>query len=249
MSAVASSPLITVDKVNKHFGTAHVLKDVTTHFNAGEVSVILGASGSGKSTLLRTLNRLESHDSGRIRVDGIEVCESHENLDAWRAEVGMVFQQFNLFPHLTVLDNVALAPRRVRKVSRTQASALASGLLDRVGMTAHAHKHRFQLSGGQQQRVAIARALAMQPRVMLFDEPTSALDPEMVKEVLDVMKELAASGMTMIVVTHEMGFAREVSDRVLFLDKGCIAQDAPPECFFGAQDGPRIRAFLGQIPH
>jgi len=161
----------------------------------------------------------------------------------------MVFQQFNLFPHLTVLDNVALAPRRVRKVSRTQASALASGLLERVGMTAHAHKHPFQLSGGQQQRVAIARALAMQPRVMLFDEPTSALDPEMVKEVLDVMKELAASGMTMIVVTHEMGFAREVSDRVLFLDKGCIAQDAPPECFFGAQDGPRIRAFLGQIPH
>jgi polar amino acid transport system ATP-binding protein len=249
VSGTAAAALITVDKVNKHFGAAHVLKDVTTHFNAGEVAVIIGASGSGKSTLLRTLNRLETHDSGRIMVDGIEVCDSHKNLDALRAEVGMVFQQFNLFPHLTALDNVALAPRRVRKASRAQASALATDLLDRVGMMDHAHKHPFQLSGGQQQRVAIARALAMQPRVMLFDEPTSALDPEMVKEVLDVMKELAVSGMTMIVVTHEMGFAREVGDRILFLDKGCIAQDAPPERFFGAQDDPRIRAFLGQILH
>jgi len=250
MSAVApGSPLITVQKVNKHFGPAHVLKDVTTHFNAGEVAVIIGASGSGKSTLLRTLNRLETHDSGTIIVDGITVDDNHKHLDQLRAEVGMVFQQFNLFPHLTVLDNVTLAPRRVRKTAREAARAQALELLDRVGMKAHAHKHPFQLSGGQQQRVAIARSLAMQPRVLLFDEPTSALDPEMVKEVLDVMKQLATSGMTMIVVTHEMGFAREVGDRILFFDKGCIAQDAPPDAFFGNQQDPRIRAFLGHIQH
>ena len=242
-----AAPLITVDKVNKHFGSAHVLRDVSTHFDAGKVTVILGASGSGKSTLLRMLNRLETHDSGRIVVDGIEVDDSHQHLDRLRAEVGMVFQQFNLFPHLTVLQNVALAPRRVRKTDKAQAEAQALVLLDRVGMKAHAYKHPFQLSGGQQQRVAIARALAMQPRVILFDEPTSALDPEMVKEVLDVMKSLAASGMTMIVVTHEMGFAREVADRVLFLDRGCIAADAPPEAFFGAQTNERICAFLGQV--
>lgn len=249
MSHAAPAPLITVDKVNKYFGAAHVLKDVTTHFNAGEVAVIIGASGSGKSTLLRTLNRLESHDSGRIVVDGIEVCDSHKNLDALRAEVGMVFQQFNLFPHLTVLENVALAQRRVRKTPRAEANALALELLDRVGLKSHADKHPFQLSGGQQQRVAIARSLAMRPRVLLFDEPTSALDPEMVKEVLDVMKQLAGSGMTMIVVTHEMGFAREVGDRILFFDKGCIAQDAPPDQFFGAQENERIRAFLGHLAH
>jgi len=249
MSGVASPPLITVDKVNKRFGSAHVLRDVTTHFEAGKVAVIIGASGSGKSTLLRTLNRLETHDSGRIVVDGIEVSDLAKDLDKLRAEVGMVFQQFNLFPHLTVLDNVALAPRRVRKTPREQASTQALELLDRVGMKAHAYKHPFQLSGGQQQRVAIARSLAMKPKVLLFDEPTSALDPEMVKEVLDVMKGLASSGMTMIVVTHEMGFAREVGDRILFLDQGCVACDAPPEDFFGAQDNPRIRAFLGQINH
>ena len=245
----ATAPLITVDKVNKHFGAVHVLKDVTTSFNAGEVTVIIGASGSGKSTLLRTLNRLETHDSGTIIVDGIEVCDSHKNLDALRAEVGMVFQQFNLFPHLSVLDNVALAQRRVRKTPRAEANAMAMELLERVGLKSHAAKHPFQLSGGQQQRVAIARALAMKPRVLLFDEPTSALDPEMVKEVLDVMKQLATSGMTMIVVTHEMGFAREVGDRILFLDQGCIAQDAPPDRFFGAQENERIRAFLGHIAH
>jgi polar amino acid transport system ATP-binding protein len=247
--STTTAPLITVDKVNKHFGAAHVLKDVTTSFNAGEVAVIIGASGSGKSTLLRTLNRLETHDSGTIIVDGIEVCDSHKNLDALRAEVGMVFQQFNLFPHLSVLDNVALAQRRVRKTPRAEANALALELLERVGLKSHAEKHPFQLSGGQQQRVAIARALAMKPRVLLFDEPTSALDPEMVKEVLDVMKQLATSGMTMIVVTHEMGFAREVGDRILFLDQGCIAQDAPPDRFFGAQENERIRAFLGHIAH
>jgi polar amino acid transport system ATP-binding protein len=243
----AAGPLITVEKVNKHFGTAHVLRNVTTHFNAGEVAVIIGASGSGKSTLLRTLNRLEAHDSGRIVVDGTLVSDAHRDLDALRAEVGMVFQQFNLFPHLSVLDNVSLAQRRVRKTPRAVANARSIELLDRVGMKSHAAKHPFQLSGGQQQRVAIARSLAMQPRVLLFDEPTSALDPEMVKEVLDVMKELAASGMTMIVVTHEMGFAREVGNRILFLDKGCIAADEPPEQFFGAQRNDRIRAFLGQM--
>ncbi len=248
MNAVLE-PLITVEGVNKHFGPAHVLHDVSTTFNAGEVTVILGASGSGKSTLLRMLNRLETHDSGRIVVDGIEVSDDAKHLQALRAEVGMVFQQFNLFPHLTVLDNVALAPRRVRGMSRADAAQRAGELIDRVGLKAHAFKHPFQLSGGQQQRVAIARALAMQPKVLLFDEPTSALDPEMVKEVLDVMKQLAKSGMTMLVVTHEMGFAREVGDRILFLDKGRIAEDAPPERFFGAEASERVRAFLGQILH
>ncbi|MBI5258384.1 MAG: amino acid ABC transporter ATP-binding protein [Burkholderiales bacterium] len=239
--------MIVVDKVSKRFGAVTVLREVSTQFNAGEVAVIVGASGSGKSTLLRTLNRLEKHDSGRIVVDGIEVDDDPRHLDALRAEVGMVFQQFNLFPHLTVLENVALAPRRVRGLTRAEAEARAAELLERVGLATHLAKHPFQLSGGQQQRVAIARALAMQPRVMLFDEPTSALDPEMVKEVLDVMKQLAAGGMTMIVVTHEMGFAREVGHRILFFDQGCIAQDAPPERFFGAQDNARIRAFLGQL--
>ena len=246
---MSSTPLITVENVNKRFGAHHVLRDVSTHFEAGQVTVIVGASGSGKSTLLRMLNRLERHDSGRIRVDGIEVDDDLTHLDALRRELGMVFQQFNLFPHLTVLDNVALAPRRVRKTPRGEASAQAMDLLRRVGMEAHAHKYPFALSGGQQQRVAIARALAMQPKVMLFDEPTSALDPEMVKEVLDVMKQLAQSGMTMVIVTHEMGFAREVADRVLFIDQGQVAQDAPPAEFFGAQANPRIRAFLGQVIH
>src|SRR3954471_5798447 len=240
----AAAPLITVDKVSKAFHGVPVLREVTTHFDAGRVAVIIGASGSGKSTLLRMLNRLERHDSGRIVVDGIEVDDDHAHLDALRAEVGMVFQQFNLFPHLTVLENVMLAPRRVRKLSRDEAAARATELLVRVGLEAHAHKHPFALSGGQQQRVAIARSLAMQPRVMLFDEPTSALDPEMVKEVLDVMKQLAQAGMTMIVVTHEMGFAREVGDRILFFDKGCIAQDAPPDKFFGDQEDERVRAFI-----
>ncbi|HMW23958.1 MAG TPA: amino acid ABC transporter ATP-binding protein [Burkholderiaceae bacterium] len=254
MSAAPNAPgagaaFISVEGVNKHFGSHHVLKDVSTQFNAGEVTVILGASGSGKSTLLRMLNRLETHDSGRIVVDGIEVNDDARQLERLRAEVGMVFQQFNLFPHLTVLENVALAPRRVRGLSRSEAEARAKELIERVGLAAHMHKHPFQLSGGQQQRVAIARSLAMQPKVMLFDEPTSALDPEMVKEVLDVMKALARSGMTMLVVTHEMGFAREVSDRVLFIDQGRIAADAPPEVFFGAQDNERIRAFLGRILH
>ena len=243
----SAAPLITVDRVSKAFHGVPVLREVTTHFDAGKVAVIIGASGSGKSTLLRTLNRLEKHDSGRIVVDGIEVGDDHAQLCALRAEVGMVFQQFNLFPHLTVLENVMLAPRRVRKLARAEAEARAVELLERVGMKAHVHKHPFALSGGQQQRVAIARSLAMQPRVMLFDEPTSALDPEMVKEVLDVMKGLAASGMTMIVVTHEMGFAREVGDRILFFEHGRIAQDAPPARFFDAQEDERVRAFIGQV--
>ena len=242
-------PLIVADAVNKSFGSAHVLRDVTTRFFQGEVAVIIGASGSGKSTFLRTLNRLEKHDSGRIVVDGIELNDDTKHLDAVRREVGMVFQQFNLFPHLSVLENVTLAPRRVRRVSRDEARRAAMALLERVGLKDHALKHPHQLSGGQQQRVAIARSLAMNPKIMLFDEPTSALDPEMINEVLDVMKDLARSGMTMIAVTHEMRFAREAADRVLFFDEGRILQEAPPVEFFDAQKNPRIRAFLGQISH
>jgi ABC-type polar amino acid transport system ATPase subunit len=248
-SAATAEPLIVAEGVNKHFGKAHVLRDITTRFFQSEVAVIIGASGSGKSTFLRTLNRLEKHDSGRIVVDGIELNDSVKNLDAIRREVGMVFQQFNLFPHLTVLDNVTLAPRRVRHVKREEAERQAMELLTRVGLKDHALKHPFALSGGQQQRVAIARSLAMNPRVLLFDEPTSALDPEMIKEVLDVMKDLAGSGMTMIVVTHEMSFAREVGDRIVFFDHGRILQEAPPDQFFDGQENERIRAFLGQIAH
>jgi polar amino acid transport system ATP-binding protein len=243
------TPFITAELVNKRFGAAHVLRDVSTRFFQGEVAVIVGASGSGKSTFLRTLNRLEKHDSGRVVVDGIELNDSVKNLDAIRREVGMVFQQFNLFPHLTALENVALAPRRVRKTPGAEARRAALELLTRVGLEAHAHKHPHQLSGGQQQRVAIARSLAMQPKVMLFDEPTSALDPEMIKEVLDVIQDLARSGMTMIVVTHEMKFAREVGDRIVFFDEGRILQEAPPTEFFDAQRDERIRAFLGHIAH
>ena len=242
-------PFIVADKVCKSFGPHQVLRDVSTHFNAGEVTVIIGASGSGKSTLLRAINRLEPHDSGRITIDGVEVSDDHATLQRQRCEVGMVFQQFNLFGHMSVLDNVTLAPRRIRKTPRPQANDEAMQLLRRVGMQDHAHKYPWQLSGGQQQRVAIARALAMQPKVMLFDEPTSALDPEMVKEVLDVMRSLARGGMTMIVVTHEMGFAREVADRVMFFDQGRIAHDAPPQEFFSNPANDRIRAFLGQVSH
>ena len=236
----AGSPLIEVSHVSKCFGEHQVLTDVTADFNAGEVAVIVGASGSGKSTFLRMLNRLERHDAGRIVIDGIEVDDDRQRLEALRKEVGMVFQQFNLFSHLSVLDNLTLAPRRVRKLSREEAR----------GLEDHAHKYPHALSGGQQQRVAIARALAMQPRVMLFDEPTSALDPEMVKEVLDVMRQLADSGMTMLVVTHEMGFAREVADRVLFFDDGRIAFEAPPADFFGGRhDNARVKAFLSRVAH
>ena len=249
VTGVRQEPFILAEQVNKHFGKAHVLRDVSTRFYAGEVAVIVGASGSGKSTFLRTLNRLEKHDSGRIVVDGIELNDDVKHLDAIRREVGMVFQQFNLFPHLTALENVTLAPRKVRKVASAEARRAALELLERVGLSEHAHKHPHQLSGGQQQRVAIARSLAMQPKMMLFDEPTSALDPEMIKEVLDVMKDLAASGMTMVVVTHEMSFAREVGDRILFFDEGRLEQEATPEEFFDRQTSDRIRAFLGHIVH
>jgi polar amino acid transport system ATP-binding protein len=241
------TPFIVVDGVCKSFGSHQVLRDVSTVFNTGEVTVIIGASGSGKSTLLRAINRLEPHDAGRITIDGVEVTDDLPTLQKQRSEVGMVFQQFNLFGHMSVLDNVTLAPRRIRHTPRAQANEQAMALLTRVGMQAHAHKYPWQLSGGQQQRVAIARALAMQPKVMLFDEPTSALDPEMVQEVLDVMRELARGGMTMIVVTHEMGFAREVADRVMFFDQGRIAHDAPPQAFFSNPANDRIRAFIGRM--
>ncbi|MEC5217049.1 ABC-type polar amino acid transport system ATPase subunit [Actimicrobium sp. GrIS 1.19] len=247
MKADSKQPLISATAVNKHFGPVHVIKDVSSSFYQGEVAVIIGASGSGKSTFLRMLNRLETHDSGRIVIDGIELNDNLKNIDAVRREVGMVFQSFNLFPHLTVLDNITLAPRRLRGLTREQANVVALELLGKVGLAGHAHKYPHQMSGGQQQRVAIARSLAMQPKVMLFDEPTSALDPEMIKEVLDVMKDLARSGMTMIVVTHEMGFAREVADRVIFFEHGRILHEAPPEEFFGNAHNDRIRAFLGQI--
>ena len=248
-SNVPPKPYIVAERVCKSFGSHQVLKDVSTVFHTGEVTVIIGASGSGKSTLLRAINRLEPHDSGRITIDGVEVCDDLTTLQRQRCEVGMVFQQFNLFGHMSVLDNVTLAPRRIRRTPRTQANDEAMQLLRRVGMQDHAHKYPWQLSGGQQQRVAIARALAMAPKVMLFDEPTSALDPEMVKVVLDVMRGLARGGMTMIVVTHEMGFAREVADRVMFFDQGRIAHDAPPQEFFSNPANDRIRAFLGQVSH
>ena len=249
MTTGQATPFIVVDRVCKSFGAHQVLKDVSTTFNTGEVTVIIGASGSGKSTLLRAINRLEPHDSGTITIGGEPVGDDQHLLQKQRSEVGMVFQQFNLFGHMSVLDNVTLAPRRIRKTPRLQANDEAMQLLRRVGMQDHAHKYPWQLSGGQQQRVAIARALAMAPKVMLFDEPTSALDPEMVKEVLDVMRGLARGGMTMIVVTHEMGFAREVADRVMFFDQGRIAHDAPPQEFFSNPANDRIRAFLGQVSH
>ncbi|ABM40498.1 MULTISPECIES: amino acid ABC transporter ATP-binding protein [Diaphorobacter] len=247
--AASANPYIVCKDVRKAFGSHEVLKGVSTVFRTGEVTVIIGASGSGKSTLLRAINRLEPHDSGSITIDGVEVTDDPRTLQLQRSEVGMVFQQFNLFGHMTVLDNVTLAPRRIRHTSRREANDKAMALLKRVGMQDHAHKYPWQLSGGQQQRVAIARALAMAPKVMLFDEPTSALDPEMVQEVLDVMRELARGGMTMIVVTHEMGFAREVADRVMFFDQGCIAHDAPPAEFFSNPANDRIRSFIGRMSH
>jgi general L-amino acid transport system ATP-binding protein len=211
------------------------------------VTAIIGPSGSGKSTFLRTLNRLEAHDGGSIRIDGIELNDDMKNLDAIRREVGMVFQNFNLFSHLSILKNVALAPMRVRKMPKAEAEAKALALLERVGLKDQAHKYPVQLSGGQQQRVAIARALAMDPKVLLFDEPTSALDPEMVNEVLAVMRELAHTGITMLVVTHEMGFAREVADRLIFFDLGVILEDTTPQAFFSNPDHPRAKAFLSQV--
>jgi general L-amino acid transport system ATP-binding protein len=239
--------IIVCRDVHKWFGDFHVLNGITASVRRAEVVVVFGPSGSGKSTFIRTINRLEDHQKGQILVDGIEMTNDIRNIEAIRRETGMVFQQFNLFPHLTVIDNIALAPIWVRKKTRKEAEVIAIELLERVGIPEQARKYPGQLSGGQQQRVAIARALAMQPRIMLFDEPTSALDPEMIKEVLDVMRELARSGMTMIVVTHEMAFAREVADRMLFFDAGQIVEQGTPEQIFENPQHDRTKLFLSQI--
>ena len=241
-----ASPIIDAQNVQKRFGAFQALRGVSLTVQPGEVVVIIGPSGSGKSTFIRTINALDPHDGGSITVDGIPL-QGAKNLDAIRREVGMVFQSFNLFPHLSVLENITLAPTRVRGLSKAAAEERGLQLLRRVGIEEQAHKYPAQLSGGQQQRVAIARALAMEPKVMLFDEPTSALDPEMIKEVLDVMKELALSGMTMLVVTHEMGFAREVADRILFFDQGNIVEDTTPEAFYERPQHERAQQFLSKI--
>ena len=240
-------PIIICDDVKKWFGDFQALRGVTTEIGEGEVVVIIGPSGSGKSTWIRCINRLEVHQEGRIIVDGVELSSDVRNIEKIRSEVGMVFQQFNLFPHLTVLQNVTLAQTWVRKRTKAEAEKKAFDLLDRVGIREQASKFPGQLSGGQQQRVALARSLAMDPRIMLFDEPTSALDPEMIKEVLDAMKELAQSGMTMMVVTHEMGFAREVADRVIFFDQGKIIEEGTPEHFFKDPQHDRTKLFPSQI--
>ncbi|MEB2333710.1 MAG: amino acid ABC transporter ATP-binding protein [Anaerolineaceae bacterium] len=239
--------MIKVEDVHKWYGNFHALKGINVEVKRREVIVIFGPSGSGKSTFIRTLNRLEEHQRGRIFVDGIELSHDVRNIEQIRSETGMVFQQFNLFPHLTVMQNIVLAPIQVRKWTKQKAEETAMQLLERVGIPEQAYKYPGQLSGGQQQRVAIARSLAMQPKIMLFDEPTSALDPEMIKEVLDVMVELAKSGMTILAVTHEMGFARAVADRMLFFDKGEIVEQGTPEQIFNAPKEDRTKLFLSQI--
>ena len=244
-----SEPIIEIVRMNKWFGDFHVLQEINLKVGRQERIVICGPSGSGKSTLIRCINRLEEHQRGRIIVDGIELTHNVKNIEKIRAEVGMVFQHFNLFPHLTILDNLTLGPIWVRKVPRKEAEAAAMHYLEKVQIAEQANKYPGQLSGGQQQRVAIARSLCMQPKVMLFDEPTSALDPEMIKEVLDVMIDLAQEGMTMIVVTHEMGFARSVAHRVLFMDFGQIVEGNTPEAFFTNPQHERTRLFLSQILH
>jgi ABC-type polar amino acid transport system ATPase subunit len=241
--------IIEMRQVDKSYGNFKALRDINLSVSRGERIVICGPSGSGKSTLIRCLNQLESHQSGEIIIDGITVHAGLKNIDSVRREIGMVFQSFNLFPHLTVLENCTLAPTKVRGIPKAEAEATARGILDRVHIPEQVQKYPIQLSGGQQQRVAIARSLCMNPKIMLFDEPTSALDPEMVSEVLDVMVELAESGMTMLVVTHEMGFASKVADRVIFMDKGEIVEIAPPDRFFTAPQSPRTQKFLGQILH
>jgi glutamate transport system ATP-binding protein len=240
-------PLVVVDHVNKHYGELHVLKDITTTIHRGEVVVVIGPSGSGKSTLCRAINRLETIDSGSITIDGKLLPDEGAELARLRADVGMVFQSFNLFSHKTILENVTLGQTNVRKRSRADANKRAMELLDRVGVANQANKMPSQLSGGQQQRVAIARALAMDPKVMLFDEPTSALDPEMITEVLDVMVGLAKEGMTMVVVTHEMGFARKAAQRVLFMADGSIVEEATPEEFFTNPQSTRAKDFLSKV--
>jgi general L-amino acid transport system ATP-binding protein len=241
------NPIIIAQNVHKYYGKFHALKGVNLTVNKGEVVVLMGPSGSGKSTFIRTFNALEEYEKGSIEIDGITLNNNTRNIDTIRREVGMVFQQFNLFPHLTVLQNITLAPIWVRKWTKKQSEETAMQLLERVGILEQANKYPAQLSGGQQQRVAIARALAMQPKIMLFDEPTSALDPEMVREVLDVMRTLAESGITMVVVTHEVGFAREVADRVILMDGGLIIEEATPNEFFQRPQQERTRQFLSQI--
>ena len=239
--------MISMQAVNKWFGDFHVLKDINLTVNKGERIVVCGPSGSGKSTLIRCLNRLEEHQAGMIKVQGIEINNDLKNIDEIRREVGMVFQHFNLFPHLTILENCTLAPIWVRKTPKAEADAIAMKYLERVKIPEQAHKYPGQLSGGQQQRVAIARSLCMEPKLMLFDEPTSALDPEMIKEVLDTMVSLAEDGMSMICVTHEMGFARKVANRVIFMDEGQIVEQNEPEEFFQNPQSDRTKLFLSQI--
>jgi len=240
-------PIILLEKVNKWFGDLHVLQDVDLIVGRKERIVVCGPSGSGKSTMIRCINRLEEHQEGKIVVDGIELTGNLKNIDSVRSEVGMVFQQFNLFPHLSVKENVSLAPIWVKKMPKKEAEDLAMTHLEKVKIPEQANKYPGQLSGGQQQRVAIARSLAMNPNIMLFDEPTSALDPEMIKEVLDVMVDLAEGGMTMIVVTHEMGFAKTVADRMVFMDEGKIVEEATPDKFFNNPESDRTKLFLSQI--
>ncbi|CAK6488780.1 Glutamine transport ATP-binding protein GlnQ [Pantoea sp. Nvir] len=244
-----SALMISLENVNKWYGQFHVLKNINLQVKPRERIVLCGPSGSGKSTTIRCINHLEEHQQGRIVVDGIHLNDDVRNIERVRTEVGMVFQHFNLFPHLTVLQNCTLAPVWVRKTAKKEAEELAMHYLERVRIAEHAHKFPGQLSGGQQQRVAIARSLCMKPKIMLFDEPTSALDPEMVKEVLDTMIGLAEDGMTMLCVTHEMGFARTVADRVIFMDRGEIVEMAPPETFFSNPTSERTRAFLSQVIH
>ena len=246
---VSPEGIIQMQGVNKWYGQFHVLKDINLNVKQGERIVLCGPSGSGKSTTIRCLNRLEEHQQGRIVVDGVELTNDLKQIEAIRREVGMVFQHFNLFPHLTILQNCTLAPMWVRKMPKRQAEEIAMHYLERVRIPEQAHKFPGQLSGGQQQRVAIARALCMKPKIMLFDEPTSALDPEMVKEVLDTMIGLAEDGMTMLCVTHEMGFARTVANRVIFMDKGEIVEQAAPNDFFDNPQSDRTRMFLSQILH
>jgi glutamate transport system ATP-binding protein len=241
------APLVVLKDVNKHFGDLHVLRDINLTIHKGEVVVVIGPSGSGKSTLCRTINRLETIDNGVISIDGVTLPEEGKELARLRSDVGMVFQSFNLFAHMTVLDNVTLGPIKVRKIDKAKAVAHARELLTRVGVAAQEKKLPAQMSGGQQQRVAIARSLAMEPKVMLFDEPTSALDPEMINEVLDVMISLAKEGMTMVVVTHEMGFARRAADRVVFMADGQIVEEATPEEFFTNPQSARAQDFLSKI--
>ena len=247
--SIKNAPLIRINEITKNFGEFRALNQVTLNIETGDIIVICGPSGSGKSTLIRCINQLEKHDSGTIHLDNIEIENSRQSLNVIRQNVGMVFQQFNLFPHLTVLENLILGPIRARKISKDESVNLAIKFLERVRIPEQKDKYPRQLSGGQQQRVAIARALCMEPRILLFDEPTSALDPEMISEVLEVITELAGSGITMVVVTHEMGFARKVADRMVFMDNGEIIEENSPEQFFTKPKSPRTQDFLKKILH